>query len=299
MRQGEVKYTSILGELLLLSLDIIKEVSEDMFNNREVDTDLLAKAEVLLDSIAKQPKIALTTNAAKIISLFANQTLQTQGMEIYGLDNLVPQQAEQDFSTSNTDVPGNLVAGLSYFKDLILLLEAKIPYWDGRVHRTLPLALNLNKKLGSPEDPVQLTAALYMHDIGFAFLDEKFWNSQTKFTQLEIEKMQQHPLLAANLMSQMPEWADAREIALQHHERWDGGGYPHGIQGDKIRPGAQLLNVIDAFESMTHSRPDRQYKRSILRAMTEINNCSGTQFSPHMTALFNTVVRDTLTHKKG
>lgn len=301
MRQGEVKYTSILGELLLLSLDKIKEVSEDMFNNREVDADLLKKAENLLDSIAKQPKIALTTNAAQIISLFANRALQTHGMEIYGLDNLVSPDAENALIDANKaeDVPGNMVAGLSYFKDLILLLEAKIPNWEGRVDRTLPLALNLNKQLGSPEDPVQLTAALYMHDIGFAFLDEKFWNSQVKFSQIELEKMQQHPLLAANLMSQMPEWADAREIVLQHHERWDGGGYPHGIQGDQIRPGAQLLNVIDAFESMTHARPDRQYKRSILRAMTEINNCSGTQFSPHMTALFNTVVRDTLTHKKS
>ena len=137
-----------------------------------------------------------------------------------------------------------------------------------------------------------------MHDIGFAFLEEKFWNSEVKFTATDFKQMQMHPELAADLMSQMPEWSDAKQIVLQHHERWDGAGYPHRIKGDKIRPGAQLMSVIDAFESMTHSRPDRQYKRSILRAMTEINNCSGSQFSPHLTALFNTVVRDTLTHRK-
>ena len=137
-----------------------------------------------------------------------------------------------------------------------------------------------------------------MHDIGFAFLDERFWNSEIKFTASDMKKMQAHPELAANLMNHMPEWKDAMEIVLQHHERWDGAGYPNRISGDKIRPGAQLMAVVDAFESMTHSRPDRQYKRSILRAMTEINNCSGSQFSPHITALFNTVVRDTLTHSK-
>lgn len=294
MRQGEVKYTSILGELVLLSLDKIKEVSEDLFNKRDVDCELLDQVEVLLDSIAKQPKISLTKNAAQIISLIANRTLQTQGMEVYGIDHLQPQKP-QDLQSS---ISSNLNEALSHFKKLSLLLESKIPYWEGRIQRTLPLTLALNEKLGSPEDPAQLTAALYMHDLGFAFLDERFWNSEIKFTASDLKMMQTHPQLAANLMSHMPEWQEATEIVLQHHERWNGMGYPNGIKGDKIRPGAQLMAVVDAFESMTHSRPDRQYKRSILRAMTEINNCSGTQFSPHVTALFNTVVRDTLTHNK-
>lgn len=297
MRQGEVKYTSILGELLLLSLDKIKEVSEDLFNKRDVDTDLLNKVESLLDSIAKQPGISLTQNATKIISLIANRTLQTDGLEVYGIDKLVPSQSELS-AHKQTQAPPSMVAGLAHFKQLSLLLESKIPYWEGRSERTLPLALALNELMGTPEDPVQLTAALYMHDTGFAFLDERFWNSQMKFSATDFKQMQMHPELAANLMSQMTDWNDARDIVLQHHERWDGAGYPNRIKGDKIRPGAQLLAVIDAFESMTHSRPDRQYKRSILRAMTEINNCSGTQFSPHLTALFNTVVRDTLTHRK-
>lgn len=297
MRQGEVSYTSIIGELILLSLDKVKEVSEDLFNNRDVDTELLNKVEELLDSIARQPKISLTQNAAKIISLFANRTLQTQGMEVYGIDNLLPPTPKKAevFSASVVENPSG---ALAHFKQLSLFLEAKIPYWEGRIQRTLPLVLGLNEKLGTPEDPGQLTAALYMHDIGFAFLDERLWNSEMKFTAADLKMMQTHPELAASLMSHMPDWQDATEIVLQHHERWNGTGYPRGIKGDNIRPGAQLLAVVDAFESMTHSRPDRQYKRSILRAMTEINNCSGTQFSPHVTSLFNTVVRDTLTHKK-
>ena len=297
MRQGEVRYTSILGEVILLALDKIKEVSEDMFNNREVDIDLLTNVEKLLESIPQQSGIALTKNATRIIALIANRTLQTDGMEVYGIESLVPSTAKQK-SSKQTSAPANLAKGLSHFQQLCMLLESKIPYWDGRSQRTLPLALGLNELLGNPEDPSQLTAAVLMHDIGFAFLDERFWNSQIKFTASDYKQMQMHPELAANLMGQMPEWQEARDIVLQHHERWDGLGYPNRIKGDKIRPGAQLMAVVDAFESMTHSRPDRQYKRSILRAMTEINNCSGTQFSPHITALFNTVVRDTLTHKK-
>ena len=297
LRQGEIKYSSILGEVILLALDKTKEISEDLFNNRQIDTEILEKVEQHLNSITQEPERLLTDSAAKIIALIANRTLQTNGMEAYAIDKLVPAEDTEKLSHTGklTNAEGD---ALAHFLELGVLLEKKIPYWGGRIERTLPLALGLNKQLGFPEVPAQLTAALYMHDIGFAFFDETFWNSQSKFTPTELKQMQRHPELAANLLIHMPGWEDAKEIVLQHHERWDGTGYPNRIKGDKIRPGAQLLAVVDAFESMTHARPDRQYKRSILRAMTEINNCSGSQFSPHVTSLFNTVVRDTLTHKK-
>lgn len=297
LRQGEIKYSSILGEVILLALDKTKEISEDLFNNRQIDTEILEKVEQHLNSITQEPERLLTDSAAKIIALIANRTLQTNGMEAYAIDKLVPAEDTEKLSHTGklTNAEGD---ALAHFLELGVLLEKKIPYWGGRIERTLPLALGLNKQLGFPEVPAQLTAALYMHDIGFAFFDETFWNSQSKFTPTELKQMQRHPELAANLLIHMAGWEDAKEIVLQHHERWDGTGYPNKIKGDKIRPGAQLLAVVDAFESMTHARPDRQYKRSILRAMTEINNCSGSQFSPHVTSLFNTVVRDTLTHKK-
>jgi len=296
LRQSEIEYTPILGELILLSLDKTKEVSEDLFNNREVDLNLLNRVEEALLTVSKVRGLQLTNKAAQTISLIASNTIQSGGLDIYAL-NSITSTGNNEKLPPDTSIPKDKIKCLDYFKQISCLLELKLPYWQGRVERTLPLMLQLNKQLGNPEDVTQLTAAVYLHDIGFAFLDESFWNNQTKFNTAQLEQMQQHPVLAAKLLEIIPGWEDAKAIVLQHHERWDGTGYPNQLTGDKIRAGAQLMAVVDAFESMTHSRPDRQYKRSILRAMTEINNCSGSQFAPHITSLFNVVVRDTLTHR--
>ncbi len=296
MRQGELDYSPILGEVILLSLDKIKEVSEDLFNHRDVDTVLLDEIEELLHSISKDPKLEVTNKATRIISLIANRTVGSDNLAVYGINHLVTNNRNE--GQEDIQAPQDKIQSLDYFQKLALLLESKFPYWSGRTQRILPLTLGLNQLMGNPEDPVQLKAAVLLHDISFAFLDERYWQKQTKLDNYELVQMRQHPELSANFLELVPGWDDAREIVLQHHERWDGKGYPQGINGDEIRAGAQLLAVVDAFESMTHSRPDRQYKRSILRAMTEINNCSGTQFSPHVTSLFNSIVKDTLAQRK-
>ena len=297
MRQGLMEYTPLLGEVILLSLDKIKEVSEDLFNHRDVDTDLLNEIENILLSISNNPKQDISGKADRIISLIANRTASSENLDAYGIGSLVANSPQHN-DAHELKTPHDKVNSLDYFQKLSLLLESKFPYWNGRSQRTIPLALGLNQLMGNPEDPVQLKAAVFIHDIAFAFLDEQFWQKQTKFNSSELAQMQRHPELSAKFLELIPGWEDAREIVLQHHERWDGTGYPHGVKGDEIRSGAQLLAVVDAFESMTHSRPDRQYKRSILRAMTEINNCSGSQFSPHVTSLFNSVVKETLAQRR-
>ncbi|MGD8559388.1 MAG: HD domain-containing phosphohydrolase [Gammaproteobacteria bacterium] len=298
MRQGEIQYKPILGELILLCLDKIKEVSEDLFQSREVNTDVLNQAEEILNSMSTHPQLAVTSKAAKVISLIASNTIKTHGLDVYGIDSVVPAETQSD-NIQDIAAPSDKAKQLDYFEQLAMLLESKFPYWEGRIQRTLPLALELNRQMNNAEDPVQMKTAVLMHDISLAFLNERLWQKETKFSAQEIEQMQMHPALSANMLELIPGWEDAQNIVLQHHERWDGNGYPGKLKGDKICIGAQIMAVVDAFESMTHARPDRQYKRSILRAMTEINNCSGTQFSPHVTSLFNTVIRDTLTHQKA
>ncbi|HEY5603126.1 MAG TPA: HD domain-containing phosphohydrolase [Gammaproteobacteria bacterium] len=297
IRQNELTYTPQLGEVILLCLDKIKEVSEDLFNRRDVDTELLDEIENILLSVSQNPQKNIDQKASRIISLIANRAIIGDNLAVYGVEQLDSSQPAQN---SDTEIkpPQDKINSLDYFQQLTLLLESKFPYWKGRSRRTMPLAIGLNQMMGNAEDPIQLKAAIYMHDISFAFLDEQMWQKQARFDANEMAQMRQHPVLSAKLLEIIPGWEDAVQIVLQHHERWDGTGYPNGVKGDQIRAGAQLLAVVDAFESMTHARPDRHYKRSTLRAMTEINNCSGAQFSPHVTSLFNAVVKDTLAQRK-
>ena len=83
------------------------------------------------------------------------------------------------------------------------------------------------------------------------------------------------------------------EIALTHHERWDGSGYPAGLQGEAIPVTGRIVAVADAFDAMTHVRP---YKRAltVARALTEIKRCAGTQFDPRIVAAFMVLDHDEL-----
>jgi putative two-component system response regulator len=80
----------------------------------------------------------------------------------------------------------------------------------------------------------------------------------------------------------------ASSIAVAHHERWDGNGYPHGLRGDDIPLEARIVAVADVFDSLTHTRP---YKRAfpLQEALAEIDLNDGTQFDPNVVRAFMTI----------
>ena len=90
----------------------------------------------------------------------------------------------------------------------------------------------------------------------------------------------------------MKRWDQASYIVLEHHEREDGLGYPAGLTGAHICPGAKILAIVDAFEARTHERAySTNLKRPFVRAVLEINRCAGTHFDPNWVNVFNEVGR--------
>ena len=301
LQEGNIKFTEIVGEVILLTLDKIKEVSEDLFSASEVDFDSLKKIGSVLENIRSSEQDKIPDYANELISLITghvvdSNTLTTNVASSQTADSDVKAIDFRDRDRSKT--PAELDESLHYFGHLSSLLESKLPYWKNRIDRTLPLALSINEELGNPVTAHQLEAAIYMHDISFAFLSDSLVLADRKYNQDETQQMRSHPRLAANFVRLVPGWEEAVEIIYQHHEHWNGSGYPKGLQGDQICIGAQIVSIVDAYESMTHPRPDRQFKRSVLRAVTEINNCSGKQFSPDVTRVFNDMVRKMLAKDK-
>ena len=93
--------------------------------------------------------------------------------------------------------------------------------------------------------------------------------------------MQQHPIWGYELLNRMEGWNTAADMVLQHHERIDGEGYPHKKVGDEINDGARLLAILDAYYAMPNLRADRSHRRSIMRAISEVNACIDTQFDSY------------------
>jgi HD-GYP domain-containing protein (c-di-GMP phosphodiesterase class II) len=145
----------------------------------------------------------------------------------------------------------------------------------------------LAEEMGLPQrDRERLRWAALIHDIGKLAVPPRLLNKPAAPSVHEWEVLRAHPLrgaqIAAPLAGWLGEWASAID---QHHERWDGAGYPLGLAGDDISLGARIVAVADAFEVMTSVRP---YSRPVTAAAarTELAACAGSHFDPVVVRAF-------------
>ena len=138
----------------------------------------------------------------------------------------------------------------------------------------------------SQYDRDRLRWSALLHDIGKLHVSPRILNKPGRPTEREWATLKRHPvegaLIAAPLVPWLGEWGAAIE---QHHERWDGDGYPHGVAGRDISFGARIVAVADAYEVMTAPRP---YSRpvSAQAARRELARCAGTHFDPDVVRAF-------------
>ena len=110
-------------------------------------------------------------------------------------------------------------------------------------------------------------------------------NKPDKLTEEEYEQIKMHSEKGYQILKSIDEYAALAESVLQHHERWDGKGYPEGLKEGDILLHSRIINVADAYEAMTSDRP---YKRAISReeAIEELKKCRGKQFDPDIVDIF-------------
>ena len=181
---------------------------------------------------------------------------------------------------------------LVFFQNLIQPLEERSRYWKGRNARLLQLALAMNQLAGNPVEPDQLAVAVYLHDVGMAFLPIDILHKTSPLNAEEMALLRNHPHMATQLLAPLQRWQQAALIIKEHHERYDGQGYPAQAGGDNICPGAKIMAIVDAFDARTHERAySEMIKRPFVRAILEINRCSGSHFDPEWVEVFNEVAR--------
>jgi len=176
-------------------------------------------------------------------------------------------------------------AYLSTVKSLSAALESKDSYTKGHSDNVEYLCGRLAAKLDLTEKQKEdLQIAAVLHDIGKIAIPENILNKKGKLTAEEYEKIQTHISEAENILRHTFYLDNSREIISCHHERFDGMGYPAGLEGAQIPLGARVLAVADAFHAMTSNRPYRK-AMELSKVKEEIRRCSGKQFDPEMAAL--------------
>ena len=137
----------------------------------------------------------------------------------------------------------------------------------------------------SEKDVYLIKIAGLMHDIGKIEIDEKVLNKPEKLGKDEWEKMQRHPEIGYRILKSINEFSGIADDILEHHERWDGKGYPRGLKGEECSLHARIIAIADAFDAMTSDRSFSKAK-SVEEAINELRRCAGTQFDPEIVRIF-------------
>lgn len=279
LRDGEIGFTDMLAEVIMLAMDRLELATESLAGGQQ-SLGHLKLVELVngLEQLAETPAKELDDKAMLLIEAVTG--FRPVSMAPVLKPRYVSGTAEGDSVSDD----------LRFFRTLAQQYEARATLYRGRSERQLHLALETNGVAGTPVDPRQLEAAVYMHDIGMLLIPEPLWLKAGKLTDEERLVLKDHPGFGAGLLERMPGWQEAAQMVMQHHEMPDGRGYPRGLKSDQICPGAKILAVVDTFEAVTLKHSKHGDERSLVRAIAEINACDN-QFAPEWISAFNIVVR--------
>jgi putative nucleotidyltransferase with HDIG domain len=171
-------------------------------------------------------------------------------------------------------------------------LEARDTETHGHSGRVVRFSVRLGQALGlAPEKMSALEYGSLLHDIGKIGVPDYVLRKPDKLTESEWETMRKHPQHGAQILKGIPFLEGARRVVEQHHEKWDGSGYPRGLRGEQIDLNARIFAVADAFDAITNDRCYRK-ARPYESACDELQRNAGTQFDPQIVAAFCAVPVD-------
>ncbi len=169
---------------------------------------------------------------------------------------------------------------------LAAAVDAKDNYTNGHSERVAKYAVMLSTALGdSPETVDKVFKCGTLHDVGKIGVPDAILKKPAKLDPDEQLIMETHTVLGELIAGKVPQLAELLPGVRNHHERWDGRGYPDGLAGERIPYIARVLAVADSYDAMTSDRP---YRKGLSQdiAIEEIEKSSGKQFDPHIAATF-------------
>ncbi|MDO9026623.1 MAG: HD domain-containing protein [bacterium] len=187
---------------------------------------------------------------------------------------------------------GRLYEGLeilffSTIKSMVEAIDAKDPSTRGHSERVRRYSALMAQKMGMPApDQKMLELAALLHDLGKIGLPDSILNNvKSRLTEEQWQLVKQHPEIGVSILTHVAQLKKILPAIGQHHERYDGSGYPSGIKGQDISLFARIIAVADAYDAMTTQRTYRPTFNS-QQALAELRGNSGNQFDPMAVELF-------------
>jgi HD-GYP domain-containing protein (c-di-GMP phosphodiesterase class II) len=253
---------------------IVNDVRKDARFNKQVDASTgFVTRSIICAPLTVHHKI---TGVIEVLNKIDGSNFNEQDLEA-----LVSVASTAAIAIENTRLHQSVVDGYkATIRALAAAVDVKDPYTRGHSQRVTTYALLGGASMSLSRKQLEvLEYAGILHDIGKIGIPDAILNKPASLTAEERRIIQQHSLIGANIINDIPFLSAVRALILYHHERYDGTGYPAGLKGNGIPIGARLLAIADAYDTMT---TDRAYRRAlpVEQALNELVRCSGTQFCP-------------------
>ena len=173
---------------------------------------------------------------------------------------------------------------------LISALDYRDHYTKGHSNRVGDMALIFADLLDLDHQMKELIhISGHLHDIGKIGVADHILNKEGELSDIEWAEMKKHPQIGADVVNKCNSLKEVAEIIEQHHERWDGKGYPNGLIGNQIHIAARILAVCDSIDAMSSCRPYRKpFTWDFIRQ--EMKKNIGSQFDPELVKYFDKLI---------
>lgn len=286
-RYGGEEFTIILRDAsfekaVALAEEIRKAVADEEFYGQQHMpkgnfTVSIGVAEYKCGEDSYQDLINRTDSA-----LYRAKFLRRNSIEVYSsiFDDLERQSSVKD--------------KIGSLKTLITVIHSRDSYTFSHVERVVYLCQKFADYLELETNQRQLLIyAAYLHDLGKINIDKEILITDHPLTNDEWENLQSHPQESARIIEKIEGFEEVVPIVIQHHERYDGTGYPAKLKGEEICYLARILTIADSFDAMTSSRPYQKAK-TYEQAFREMQACAGSQFDPDLVPKFIETIRQIL-----
>src|SRR5215212_7801495 len=209
-----------------------------------------------------------------------------RGYETY-LERMIEQRTEElDSALRSCECSYRMT-----LKALVAALEARDSETHGHSERVVNFSLRLGQELGLDAEQMRsLEFGSLLHDIGKIGVPDAILRKPAKLTEEEWVLMREHPLHGQKILRGIEFLEGAARVVAQHHEKWDGSGYPLGLRDEEIDLNARIFSVADAFDAITSDRVYRR-GRTYKEAAVELDDFAGRQFDPTVVEAFHRVPR--------
>ena len=239
------------------------------------------RAEPDLESALEQTYAQATNYAEELRALYNEQRATRAELEQKVLELEQAQAQLREYARDIAETYRRLQQTyLETLDSLAAAVEGRDGMTAGHSHRVAHYAGVLGDTLGLPSSARRdLHYGSLLHDIGKIGIPDAILNKPGKLTDAEWEIMRRHPEIGTRMVAGVEFLRPALPIILAHHERWDGGGYPHGLAGEAIPLGARIFQVADTLDAIVSDRPYRR-GQPLEVALAEIRRHAATQFDP-------------------